>query len=207
MTPQRSAASDEAAGLLLNPSRDETQMSFPESRTVAPMHAEEIEGKQSRERAERLRHTHGYVDASGDVSMHVVLPPEKGMLGQQKGDHPLLWMNGSVQVTDRHRKMGGRLLAEVCAADGCPEKYEMWKRAIGFRGKVEIRNYLDLYPPTVLKLRRESAAGVTLDQVFDAAVGGLVPVTEDVKARRVADLLDGAAVGRPTPEDRKAAKA
>jgi hypothetical protein len=43
--------------------------------------------------------------------------------------------------------------------------------------------------------------------VFDGATGELVPATEDLKAARVADLLDGNGVGRPTEADRKAAKA
>lgn len=177
----------------------------------APLPPEEIEKQQARERAEAIRHTYGYVNATGNVSQHVVLPPKNGeKLGTEKGDCPLLWINGSVQVVDRHKKLGGRLLEEVCITDLGPEKgaakYAMWKQAISHRGKVAIRNYLDLYPPTVLRLRAEAHSGVALDMVFDAAQGGLVKATEEVMASRVAGLLDGAGVGRPTADDRKAAK-
>lgn len=175
--------------------------------STAPKHEEEIEQANAREREEAMRHTYGYVDASGDVSMHVVLPPAKGPIGMMKGDCPLLWMNGSVQVVDRHAKLGGRLLSDMCKDDGVPELYARWKRAIDLRGKVEIRNYLDLYPPSVLARRAKHASGVSTDMVFDASTGELVKVTEDKKAERTAALLDSAGVGRPTPEDRKAAKA
>jgi hypothetical protein len=174
------------------------------------MHEEEIEQANKREREEAIRHTYGYVDASGDVSIHVVLPPKSGVVGLQRGDCPLLWVNGSVQVVARHQKLGGRLLRDVCIADGCPEKYAMWLKAVSMRGKVEIKNVLDLYPPTVLRLRKQAATGVSLDMVFDGATGELVPATEDLKAARIADLLDGNGVGRPTEADRtdrKAAKA
>jgi len=175
--------------------------------STAPKHEEEIEQANKREREEAMRHTYGYVSACGNVSMHVVLPPAKGPIGLQKGDCPLLWMNGSVQVVDRHQKLGGRLLSDMCKEDGVPELYERWKRAIDLRGKVAIKNYLELYPPSVLARRARNAAGVSVDMVFDAATGELVPATEDKKAERVAGLLDDAGVGRPTPADRKAAKA
>lgn len=175
--------------------------------SALPTHPEEIEQVEARERMEKLRHVYGYVDAAGDVSEHIVLPPAKGPIGAQKGDCPLLWLNGSVQVVERHQKLGGRLLRDICIADGCPEKYDLWKKAVSLRGKVGIRNVDDLYPPTVHRLRAQSASGVELDMVFDAATGDLVKATEDRKAERVAALLDGAGIGKPTGEDRKAAKA
>jgi len=175
--------------------------------STAPKHEEEIEQANAREREEALRHTYGYVDAGGDVSMHVVLPPTKGPIGMQKGDAPLLWMNGKVQVVERHAKMGGRLLSEMCAEDGVPELYARWKRAIDLRGKVEIKNYLSLYPPSVLARRAKTAAGASIDMVFDASTGELVKATEDKKAERVAALLDSTGAGKPTADDRKAAKA
>lgn len=168
----------------------------------------DIESLAAIEREEKLRHVYGYVDASGDVSEHIVLPPKKGgVIGAQKGDCPLLWVNGSVQVVDRHKKLGGQLLRDICVADGVPELYERWRKAVSLRGKVAIKNVDELYPPTVHRLRRQSASGVELDMVFDASTGELVKATEDRKAERVAALLDGTGVGRPTAEDRKAAKA
>lgn len=177
----------------------------------APLPPEEIEKQQARERAEAIRHTYGYVNATGNVSQHVVLPPKNGeKMGLEKGDCPLLWMNGRVEVVERHRRMGGRLLEEICISDLGKEqgeaKYALWKQAISYRGKVAIKNVLELYPPTVLRLRAESASGVALDMVFDAAQGGLVKATEEAMASRVAGLLDGAGVGRPTETDRKSAK-
>lgn len=172
-----------------------------------PTHPEEVEQAEARERAESIRHMYGYVDKSGDVSIHIVKPPAKGPIGPQRGDSPLLWLNGAVQVVERHQKLGGRLLRDICIADGCPEKYDRWLKAVSLRGKVEIRNVEDLYPPTVHRLRRENASGVSLDMVFDAATGELVKSTDSSKAARVAELLDGAGVGKPTAEDRKAAKA
>lgn len=173
--------------------------------TTVPKHPEEIEAAEKALAAEELRHTYGYVDKTGDVSHHVVFPPDKGPIGKQKGDCPLLWLNGSVQVVDRHKKMGGQLLEDMCKADGVPELYPRWKQAISLRGKVPIKNVLSLYPPSVLALRAQNAAGESIDKVFDAATGELVEATEDKKAARVAELLDAAGAGKPTPQDRKKA--
>lgn len=163
---------------------------------AAPRHAEDIEEAKKLQAESRRRHTHGAVWPDGRVTEHHCPPPEKGVVGLQRGDVPLLWINGEVQVVARWAKRGVRLLSDVCKQDGVPERYLLWRDAITHRGKVAIRNYEALYPPTVHKLRRESAAGVSEDMVFDGVLG-LVPATPENMASRVADLAESAGVGRP----------
>jgi len=174
---------------------------------AAPKHEEEIEAQKAAQEAKRLAHTYGAVWKDGRVTAHFVEPPKKGeIVGKQSGDVPLVWINGSVQVTERARKMGVRLFAEVCASDGCPEKADRWREAMRHAGKVAIRNVDELYPPTVHRLRREAATGVKEGMVYDASVGELVPATEDAMITRVAELAESAGIGTPTREDAKAAK-
>ena len=87
-----------------------------------PKHAEEIEAAKAAEKARRHRFTVGYVLPNGIVQAIVALPPEKGLIGKQRGDVPVVWINGAAQVTERHAAKGGKLLKEICEADGCPEK-------------------------------------------------------------------------------------
>lgn len=170
-----------------------------------PQHPEEIEAAQRAEKAKRLAHTHGVVWPDGRVTQHYCPPPDKGLVGQERGDVPAIWINGSVQVTERWRKEGVRLLSDVCREDGVPELYKRWRDAIALAGKVKISNHLELYPPTVLRLRREHASGYQEGVVFDAATGKLVPSTDATKNDRVAGLLDASGVGRPDPSDAKKA--
>lgn len=171
-----------------------------------PKHEEEIEQAHAARKARRLRYTVGLVYPNGMVQSVVCYPPEKGILGQQKGDCPAIWMNGRAQITERWEKKGVRLLEDVCKADGCPEKYTRWREVIALGGKAEIRNVDDLYPPTVHRLRREAETGLVEGQIYDAATGQMIAVTPETMAKRVAELTDAAGIGRPTDDDRKAAK-
>lgn len=171
-----------------------------------PKHAEEIEQAKAAQKARKLKYTVGYVLPNGIVQAIVAMPPEKGLIGKQRGDIPVLWINGAAQVTERHAAMGGRLLEDICKADGCPEKYQRWHDVIAYGGKIEVRNVEEIYPPTVMRMRREAERGTVEGMIYDAAHGKLVPATDDAKARRVAELADSAGIGRPTAEDRKAAK-
>lgn len=173
-----------------------------------PQHPEEIEAAQRAEKAKRLTHTHGAVWPDGRVTQHYCPPPDKGMVGRERGDVPLIWVNGAVQVTERWRKEGVRLLSEVCRDDGLPELYQRWRNAIALQGKVKITNHLELYPPTVLRLRREHSTGYQEGVVFDASTGEMVQATDAAKGDRIAGLLDASGVGRPDPSEKpaKAAK-
>lgn len=170
---------------------------------TSPSHPEEIEAAKSKAKELRRQHTHGAVWPDGRVTEHFCPPPPPngGMVGPQSGDVPLVHMNGSVQVAFRWQKRGVRLLKDICDEDGVPELYQRWRDAILHRGKVEIRNYTAMYPPTVHRLRRESETGHREDMVFDGECG-LVKATPDAVANRVADLVDSAGIGRPTKGDR-----
>jgi hypothetical protein len=169
----------------------------------------EIEAFKKQRAESKWKHTHGCVWADGRVTEHHVPPPKKGDVGQRRGDVPLAWFNGEVMVRKRFKKLGCRRLEDVCIADLGAEagakKYAMWKEALKHRRTVEIRNPDALYPPTVLKLRRENAAGVSEDMVF-IPDQGLVPATEEMKAERTKALLEAADLPVPTAEDRAAAK-
>lgn len=166
-----------------------------------PKHPEAIEESKRISEALRRAHTHGAMWPDGRITEHFCPPPEKGVIGHQSGDTPLLWMNGRVQVVDRWARKGVRLFEDVCASDGVPELYPRWREAIAHRGKISIRNYTALYPPTVHRLRRESETGHREDVVFDGEQG-LIKATPDAVANRVADLVDSAGIGRPTKADR-----
>lgn len=175
----------------------------------APLDSTEIEGFQKKRAQDRLKHLYGCVWPDGRVTEHIVLPPKKGDVGPRRGDVPLGWFNGEVQVRKKYRRMGVRRFDDVCITDlgeiEGAKKYKQWREAIGLRGRVEIKNPLELYPPSVLKMRREHASGVSEDMVFVPGQG-LVPATEERKAERVRDLLGSAELPEPTAEDRAAAK-
>lgn len=168
-----------------------------------PKHAEEIEQAKAAQKARKLKYTVGYVLPNGIVQAVVALPPDKGLIGKQRGDVPVLWINGAAQVTERHAKLGGKLLQDICNEDGCPEKYKRWHDVIAYGGKIEVRNVEEIYPPTVMRMRREASRGTVEGMIYDATTGSLVPATEDAKASRVAELADAAGVGRPSPSDRQ----
>lgn len=171
-----------------------------------PKHAEEIEQAKAANKARKLKYTVGVVYPNGIVQAIVALPPDKGLIGKQRGDIPVLWINGAAQVTERHQAGGVQLLEDICKADGCPEKYKRWHDVIAYGGKVEVRNVEEVYPPTVMRMRRDAQRGTVEGMIYDAARGQLVPATDDAKAKRIAELADSAGLGRPTAEDRKAAK-
>ncbi len=175
-----------------------------------PLDSIELETHHKSIAADNLRHTHGCVWGDGRVTEHVCKPPKKGDVGTRFGDTPLLWMNGDVVVRKSFQKRYGcRRLIDVFIADFGEEegkrRHQEWRNAISVRGKVEIKNPHALYPPSVMKMRREHATGVSEDQVFIPGQG-LVAATEDVRAERVAGLLGAAGLGEPTAEDRAAAK-
>lgn len=169
----------------------------------------EIEAFKKQRADSKWKHTHGCVWPDGRVTEHHVPPPKKGDVGQRRGDVPLAWFNGEVMVRKRFKKLGCRRLEDVCIADLGQEqgakKYAMWKEALKHRRTVEIKNPADLYPPTVHKLRRENATGVSEDMVF-IPDQGLVPATEEMKAERTRTLLAAADLPLPTADDRAAAK-
>lgn len=171
---------------------------------MKPKHAEEIEEAKRLEAQLRRDNTHAAVWPDGRVTEHFCPPPPNGVVGMQQGDCPLLWVNGSVQVVERWRKKGVRLFDDVCRDDGRPELIERRRSAALHRGKVEIRDYISLYPPTVLRLRRESESGVSSDMIFDSSSGELVKATPEIRANRVADLVESAGLGRPVKEGKSA---
>lgn len=174
----------------------------------SPMTAVDIDASKKHAAAEKLRYTIGVVWPDGRVTEHVVMPAKGGaIVGDQFGDVPVAWINGGPRITKRFEDRGCRLLADVCQADGVPEKFAEWKQALGLRGKVKIVSPDNLYPPTVHRLRAASTATVAIDQVFVPGEG-LVTATDDAKAKRIAELLGsttddaGRPMAAPTAADR-----
>jgi hypothetical protein len=155
---------------------------------------------------ESFDNTHYAVWPDGRISEHLVKRPKEGLIGEQQGDVPLLWVNGSVQVTERYKAKGVRMLRDVFAADGEPERFEEYRQAIWARMQgYAIQEPEKLLPASVLRMRGEAATGVRTDKVFIPGQG-LVDATDDNKATRVSEVLASTGMGRPTPADREAAR-
>lgn len=194
-------ASDEAPSTVTHSSSKTQDMSL-----AAPKHPEELE--QARAASERMRQQYmvAIVSPRGEVDDIYCPPPTNGeLIGEQRGDVPVVWMDGRPRIVERWSKKGYSMFEDMCRADGMPHLIAQRREAVQLVGKVKIENPNDLYPPSVMRLRREASSGVREDKVYIPG-RGLVDATDDAKAERIAGLLDAAGEGMPTAADRDAAK-
>lgn len=164
----------------------------------APMAAKDLEQVKKTRLEDKARNTHFCVWPDGRVTEHVLDPPEEGDDGIKTGDSAMAWINGEPAIMKRNRKLGCRTLLSVCEADGVPEKYEELRQVVRarilglpIRGNVE-----ELYPPTVLELRKRHGAGSSTDGQAFVIGQGIGPDPKLAEEKLRAQI---ASAGLPAP--------
>lgn len=179
-----------------------------------PLDIAEINNNEKENKRLRALHTYGVVAPNGVISEHYCPPPDAGSdEGQHTGDTLLRWINGRPQVSKRWSDLGYVLYSDMAAADGEPEKAEMWKSAVSSRTMgLQVRGDVSLlYSRSVLERRRQYAAGSSGSggKAFSIEAGGVVDdpnAAAEVLAKRIVEAT-GLQPELPGTDEKTARKA
>lgn len=168
----------------------------------APLTDPELHEYKEKLQEQQIKYTLGVVWPDGRVTEHVCLPPAKkgAPNGEAEGFTVVQWIEKKPRIRAEFEDKGLRFLEDVCKADGVPEMYAVWKdtvraRILGYR--IAATND-QIYPPTVLELRRRHDSGDHVSGKVFVPGKGLVDAAEVDEAEKLADKLESAGLGRPT---------
>lgn len=177
----------------------------------APSTDPELHEYKQKLKEQQIKWTVGVVWPDGRVTEHVCPPPAKkgSPNGETEGFVVVQWIEQKPRIRAEFENKGLRMLEDVCRADGVPQLYQVWKDTV----RARIEGYRiqatseQIYPPTVLELRKRHASGDHVSGKVFIPGKGLVDADEVDEADRLADKLESAGLGRPSPADRKGRKA